>query len=96
MTPAFLGGFIPSGASKHLYSLAARRPDSYGEAGLSDEPNFACSEDFGKMRCYRFSPSTIRHERELLKKYHAEDFRGLIAETHVLLVGIYWLCFCFS
>ncbi len=58
------------------------------EAALSDEPDFACSEDSGETRCYRFSPSTIRHERELLKKYHAEDFRGLIAETHVLLVGM--------
>lgn len=42
----------------------------------------------GETRCYYFSPSVLRHERELLHKYRAEDFRGLIAETHTLLVGL--------
>ncbi len=42
----------------------------------------------GETRCYYLSPGTVQHERELLKRYHAEDFRGLLAETHMLLVGL--------
>ena len=42
----------------------------------------------GETRCYYLSPGTVQHERELLKRYRAEDFRGLLAETHMLLVGL--------
>ena len=42
----------------------------------------------GETRCYYRSPGTVQHERELLKRYRAEDFRGLLAETHMLLVGL--------
>ena len=42
----------------------------------------------GETRCYYLSPGTVQHERELLRRYHAEDFRGLLAETHMLLVGL--------
>lgn len=42
----------------------------------------------GETRCYYLSPRTVQHERELLKRYRAEDFRGLLAETHMLLVGL--------
>ena len=42
----------------------------------------------GETRCYYLSPGTVQHERELLKRYRAEDFRGLLAETHRLLVGL--------
>ncbi|MSS28128.1 hypothetical protein FYJ44_08770 [Desulfovibrio sp. PG-178-WT-4] len=30
----------------------------------------------------------MQHERELLRRYRAEDFRGLLRETHMLLVGL--------
>lgn len=39
-------------------------------------------------RCYCLSPTTVQQERELLKRYRAEDFRGLLAEAHMLLVGL--------
>ena len=42
----------------------------------------------GETRCYYLSPRTVQHERELLRRYRAEDFRGLLAETHMLLVGL--------
>lgn len=42
----------------------------------------------GETRCYHLSQGIVRHEQELLKRYHAEDFRGLLAETHMLLVGV--------
>ena len=42
----------------------------------------------GETRCYCLSPGTVQHERELLRRYRAEDFRGLLAETHMLLVGL--------
>ena len=42
----------------------------------------------GETRCYYLSPGTVQHERELLRRYRAEDFRGLLAETHMLLVGL--------
>ena len=42
----------------------------------------------GETRCYYLSPGTMQHERELLRRYRAEDFRGLLAETHMLLVGL--------
>lgn len=42
----------------------------------------------GEIRCYYFSPPLLRHERELLKKYKAKDFPGLLAEAHTLLVGL--------
>ena len=42
----------------------------------------------GETRCYYLSPEAVRHERELLRRYHAEDFCGLLTETHMLLVGL--------
>lgn len=58
------------------------------ETALTGVPDPAPSENSGEMRCYRYSPATIRRERELLQTYNAEDFRDLIAQTHVLLVGM--------
>ena len=42
----------------------------------------------GETRCYYLSPGTVQHERELLRRYHVGDFRGLLSETHMLLVGL--------
>jgi len=44
--------------------------------------------DDGETRCWHYSPETLRDERELLKKYHADDFRGLLNETHIMLIGL--------
>lgn len=45
-------------------------------------------EAAGETRSYYFSPSTLRHERELLEKYTARDFRELLDQAHVYLVGL--------
>ena len=42
----------------------------------------------GETRCYYLSPATLRQERELLQKYRADDFQGLLTETHTLLAGL--------
>ena len=42
----------------------------------------------GETRCYYLSPGTVQHERELLRRYRVEDLRGLLSETHMLLVGL--------
>ena len=42
----------------------------------------------GETRCYYLSPGTVHQERELLRRYRAEDFRGLLDETHMLLAGL--------
>ncbi len=42
----------------------------------------------GETRCYYLSSATLRHERELLQKYRADDFQGLLTEAHTLLAGL--------
>ena len=42
----------------------------------------------GETRCYWFSPAAVRHERELLQKDRAKDFRALLEEMNILLVGL--------
>ena len=42
----------------------------------------------GETRCYYLSAGAVQHERNLLKQYSAKDFRDLLAETYMLLVGV--------
>ena len=42
----------------------------------------------GEIRSFYFPASTIHRERDLLQKYRAEDFQGLLEEVHTLLVGL--------
>lgn len=42
----------------------------------------------GETRCYYLSPSVMQHEKELLKKYNANNFYDLLAEVHKLLIGV--------
>ena len=42
----------------------------------------------GEIRSFYFPASTIHRERDLLLKYRAEDFQGLLEEVHTLLVGL--------
>ena len=44
--------------------------------------------DDGEIRSFYFPASTIHRERDLLLKYRAEDFQGLLQEVHTLLVGL--------
>ena len=61
----------------------------YEPAGQSKEAaSPLISGATGETRCYYLSPATLRHERELLQRYRVEDFCGLLAETHTLLVGL--------
>ena len=46
------------------------------------------ADSTGETRCYYLPPATLKHERELLQKYRADDFRGLLAEAHTLLAGL--------
>lgn len=64
--------------------LAIYEPTEQGRDGV---PN-PSKDANGETRCYYLSPGTVQHERELLRRYRAEDFRGLLAETHMLLVGL--------
>ena len=57
------------------------------EQRMEDVPRPAASAN-RETRCYYLSPRTVQHERELLRRYRAEDFRGLLAETDMLLVGL--------
>ena len=64
--------------------LAMYESAEQGREGVSHP----ASSVSGQTRCYYLSPGTVQHERELLRRYRAEDFRGLLAETHMLLVGL--------
>lgn len=57
------------------------------EQGRDGVPS-ATKATSGETRCYYLPPGTVQHERELLRRYRAEDFRGLLAQTHMLLVGL--------
>lgn len=62
-----------------LYEPGAPSPDGV--------PHPATGTD-GETRCYYLSPGAVRHERELLQRYRVEDFGELLAEAHMLLVGL--------
>lgn len=64
--------------------LAMYEPAGQGKEAV---PNIPPSSK-GETRCYYLSPGTVQHEQELLKRYHVDDFRGLLAETHMLLAGL--------
>lgn len=46
------------------------------------------SRDNGETRSFYFPPAAVHMEKELLRKYRAEDFQGLLEEVHILLVGL--------
>lgn len=46
------------------------------------------SSEAGETRSYYLSPSVMQHEKELLKKYNANNFYDLLAEVHKLLIGV--------
>ena len=84
----------------HSHSELVKRIDRFQEAAQDllamyepveqvrkDVPHSVSSTN-GETRCYYLSAGTVQHERELLERYRAEDFRGLLAETHMLLVGL--------
>ena len=54
-------------------------------SGLTPRPG---PDSDGETRCYYLSARAVQHERNLLKQYSAKDFRDLLAETYMLLVGV--------
>lgn len=42
----------------------------------------------GETRAFYFPPSSVHMEKELLRKYRANDFQGLLEVVHILLVGL--------
>ncbi len=65
---------------------AAQALQSFSSATLPQRKE--APDAAGETRCYYLSPATLRQERELLQKYRADDFHGLLTETHTLLAGL--------
>ena len=64
--------------------LAMYEPAGRG-SGLNPRPS---PDSDCETRCYYLSAGAVQHERKLLEHYHAEDFRGLLAQTYMLLAGV--------
>ncbi len=76
----------PLGAIAARLSEAAQALRDLSDA--SPPPAQEASESLGETRCYYLSPATLKHERELLRKYQVDDFQGLLTEAHTLLAGL--------
>ena len=55
---------------------------SRSRAVSPSSPPQSAEKEEGEVRCYYFSPSVLRHERELLKKYGEENIFGLLLNVH--------------
>ena len=44
--------------------------------------------DEGETRSFYFPPAAIHMEKDLLRKYRVNDFRGLLEKAHSLLAGL--------
>ena len=64
--------------------LAMYEPAVQG-SGLTPRPG---PDSDGETRCYYLSAGAVQHERNLLNQYGVKDFRDLLAETYMLLVGV--------
>jgi len=78
---------------KQCFGLNTSRAGGCEHSALSSKPrkeadSYPVVAMSGGSRCYCLSPTTVQQERELLKRYRVEDFRGLLAEAHMLLVGL--------
>lgn len=68
-------------AAKALLSLTTNRVlEPTHEAPLRERE--------GEIRSFYFPPATLHMERELLRRYRAQDFQALLGEAHFLLVGL--------
>jgi len=58
-------------------------------ASMATEPKkLPVRQTDGETRSFYFPPASVNMERELLQRYHAENFQGLLEEVHTLLVGL--------
>lgn len=65
-------------------SLLAHVPQEHKDA----PPKTPVRRDEGETRSFYFPPAAVHMEKDLLRKYHATDFQGLLDEVHTLLVGL--------
>ena len=72
-------------AAQTLFAMQTKMaPDTPQESNVKP----LARKDGGETRSYYFPPGAVHLEKELLRKYRAEDFQGLLEEAHTLLVGL--------
>lgn len=69
-------------------ALRALYPVSMADKPKEPAAKPPARQNDGETRSFYFPASTIHQERELLRKYRAEDYIGLLEEVHTLLVGL--------
>ena len=82
--PAALAAALQQTAETLLVFQAKHAPKEPEEPALRPPSR----GDEGEIRSYYFPPATVHLEKELLRKYRASDFQGLLEEAHALLVGL--------
>ncbi len=94
MSKPFLHSSAPSPQAPDLTALAATLQEAAQAllAHAPDTPQESATKppirrDEGETRSFYFPPATVHLERELLRKYRANDFQGLLEEVYTLLVG---------
>lgn len=68
-------------AAQSLLACAPQEP-------ISPTGRPSASREEGETRSFYFPQSAVHMERELLRKYRATDFQGLLEEVYTLLVGL--------
>lgn len=81
---AALAASLQDAAQAVLGLSSANVPEESKVAAAKPSPN----DREGQTRSFYFPPASINMERELLRKYRAQDFQGLLEEVHTLLVGL--------
>lgn len=69
-------------------NAAAAPPTDAPEESMARGATSAGPAREGETRSYYFTPAAVHMERELLRKYRARDFQGLLEQAHALLVGL--------
>lgn len=69
-------------------ALLALQPSTAPEEPQAPSAGPAGRRDDGETRSFYFPPGTVHLERDLLRRYRAEDFQGLLEEAHTLLIGL--------
>ena len=72
-----------------LSALTSHQPQDKAAAvpaELTEEP--VSHRDGGETRALYFPQASVQMEKELLRKYRADDFQGLLEAAHILLLGL--------
>ena len=73
---------VPGEPKEPTQSVFANKPQEPAAEARSSR------KEEGETRSFYFPPASVRLERDLLRKYHDDDFPGLLEEVHKLLVGL--------